>query len=96
LTRPARQAGWPIQKAKETMRHCIQNLNPGDTFQLIGFNTEIFPCFPAPVRATPETIRKALAFLAPIEGRGGTDISRALTTRSRSPTIPTGCASSAI
>ncbi len=68
------QSGWPIQKAKETMTHCIKNLNPGDTFQLIGFNTDLYPCFDKPVPATQETIARALKFLAPIEGRGGTDI----------------------
>jgi von Willebrand factor type A domain. len=56
------------------MRYCINNLNPGDTFQLIGFNTEVFPCFPAPVEANPQTIAQALKFLEPIEGQGGTDI----------------------
>ncbi len=68
------QSGWPIKKAKETMRYCITHLNPGDTFQLIGFNTQVYPCFPAAVPATPENIAKANAFLDPIEGRGGTDI----------------------
>ena len=71
------QSGWPIEKAKETMRHCIQNLNPGDTFQLLGFNTEVYPCFPAPVPATPENVRKALAYLEPLKGAGGTDILKA-------------------
>ena len=37
----------PIEKAKETMRYCIQNLNPGDTFQLLGFNTRTVPVLPA-------------------------------------------------
>ena len=68
------QAGKPIAQAKATMRHCIANLNPGDTFQLIGFNTELYSCFPAPVGASPETIATALKFLEPIEGSGGTDI----------------------
>lgn len=68
------QAGEPIKKAKETMRYCINNLNPGDTFQLIGFNTDIYPCFPAPVEATNANINRALKFLEPIEGQGGTDI----------------------
>jgi Ca-activated chloride channel family protein len=71
------QMGWPIEKAKETMRHCIQNLNPGDTFQLLGFNTEVYPCFPAPVPATPENLQKALAYLEPLKGAGGTDILKA-------------------
>jgi Ca-activated chloride channel family protein len=68
------QSGWPIQKAKETMVHCIKNLNPGDTFQLLGFNTDVYPCFEKPVPANFDTIARALKFLAPIEGRGGTDI----------------------
>ena len=71
------QSGAPIEKAKETMRYCIQNLNAGDTFQLLGFNTDVYPCFPAPVEATPENIAKALAYLKPLEGGGGTDILRA-------------------
>jgi len=68
------QSGWPIKKAKETMSHCLKNLNPKDTFQLIGFNTQVFPCFQSPVPATKANIEKALQWLEPIEGRGGTDI----------------------
>src|SRR5262249_14782454 len=68
------QAGWPIEKAKETIRYCLHRLNPGDTFQLIGFNTEVCPCFAKPVPATPESIARAEQFLKPLEGDGGTDI----------------------
>ena len=68
------QSGWPIAKAKETMKRCISNMNPGDTFQLIGFNTAVYPCFPAPVANTPDNVAEALQFLEPLEGNGGTDI----------------------
>ena len=71
------QSGAPIEKAKETMRYCIENLNAGDTFQLLGFNTDVYPCFPKPVEATPANIAKAKAWLAPLSGGGGTDILRA-------------------
>ncbi len=71
------QSGAPIEKAKETMRYCIENLNAGDTFQLLGFNTDVYPCFPKPVEATAANIAKAKAFLAPLNGGGGTDILRA-------------------
>ena len=71
------QMGAPIEKAKETMRYCIQNLNAGDTFQLLGFNTDVYPCFPAPVEATPANTAQALAYLKPLEGGGDTDILRA-------------------
>jgi Ca-activated chloride channel family protein len=71
------QRGLPIQKAKETMRYCIQNLNPGDTFQLLGFTTQVNPCFERPVAATPENIAKAKSFLDGIDANGGTDILKA-------------------
>ena len=71
------QMGAPIEKAKETMRFCIKNLNKGDTFQLLGFNTDVYPCFPRPVEATPANVTKALAYLAPLQGGGGTDILKA-------------------
>ncbi|BCM91648.1 hypothetical protein IAD21_03523 [Abditibacteriota bacterium] len=71
------QMGAPIEKAKETMRYCIGNLNPGDTFQLLGFNTDVYPCFPQPVQATAENIQKALDYLKPLAGGGGTDILKA-------------------
>ena len=71
------QMGAPIEKAKETMRYCIQNLNPGDTFQLLGFNTDVYPCFPQPVEATPQNIARALDYLKPLQGAGGTDILKA-------------------
>jgi Ca-activated chloride channel family protein len=72
------QQGLPIQKAKETMRFCIENLNAGDTFQLLAFNTAVFPCFSAPVPVTPENVDQALKFLEPLQGNGGTDILKAV------------------
>ena len=71
------QMGAPIEKAKETMRYCIENLNAGDTFQLLGFNTDVYPCFPAPVQATPANLARAKTYLASLSGGGGTDILKA-------------------
>ncbi len=82
------QSGWPIAKAKETMRYCIKNMNPGDTFQLLAFNTSVYPCFDAPVPANQETVAKALKFLEPIEGNGGTDILKAVDYALRIPDDP--------
>src|SRR5205807_5942646 len=75
-------------KAKETMRYCLKRLNPGDTFQLLGFNTQLFPCFPAPVPNTPENLSRALKFLEPIEGDGGTDILQAVDYALKLPADP--------
>ncbi len=82
------QEGWPLQKAKETMRHCIQNLNPGDTFQLLGFNTDVYPCFKQPVPATNATVSKALTYLNGIQADGGTDILKAAAYALNMPTDP--------
>lgn len=82
------QAGLPIEKAKETMRHCIRNMNPGDTFQLIGFNTEIYPAFPGPVPNTPQNVAAALKFLEPLQGQGGTDILKSVDYALKLPADP--------
>ncbi|MBW3622754.1 MAG: VIT and VWA domain-containing protein [Armatimonadetes bacterium] len=82
------QSGWPIEKAKETMRHCIRSMNPGDTFQLIGFNTEIFPAFPAPVPNSPQNVAAALKFLEPLQGNGGTDILKSVDYALKLPADP--------
>ena len=34
------QQGEPIGKSKETMFHCIKNMNPGDTFNMIAFSNQ--------------------------------------------------------
>lgn len=82
------QSGWPIEKAKETMRQCIQNMNPDDTFQLLAFNTEVYPCFPKAVPNTPQNVQKALDFLKPLEGNGGTDILKSVDYALKIPTDP--------
>jgi Ca-activated chloride channel family protein len=88
LDQTGSQQGLPIQKSKETMRYCIQNMNPGDTFQLIGFNTEVYPCFPQAVPNTPENVQKALKFIEPLEGSGGTDILKSVDYALKMPDDP--------
>ena len=78
LDQTGSQSGAPIEKAKETIKYCIKRLNSQDTFQLLGFNTSVYPCFKGPVPATQVNIEKALTFLKPIEGEGGTDILRSV------------------
>jgi len=82
------QSGAPIEKAKEVIRELLNRLNRDDTFQLIGFNTDVFPCFPAPVPPTPENLRRAAAFLAPLQGEGGTDILKSTDFALRIPDDP--------
>ena len=70
--------GFPIEKAKETMQMALDNLYPGDTFNLITFAGDTRILFPGPVSATPENLRRARRFLADSSGAGGTEMMKAI------------------
>ncbi|MCZ6806521.1 MAG: VWA domain-containing protein, partial [Deltaproteobacteria bacterium] len=71
-------SGFPIETAKATMRRCIENLNPGDTFNLMTFAGGVGFCFPEPVANTQENRRKALEYLQNLRGSGGTEMMKAI------------------
>ena len=64
--------GKPIAKAKQAISRALKQLQPGDTFQVIRFSNNASQLGPAPVPATPENIRKALAYVESLHGSGGT------------------------
>jgi Ca-activated chloride channel family protein len=68
------QSGFPIEKSKETVLYCIQHMNPGDTFNVIGFSTIINRLFDKPVPNTPENVAKAEKFVKGLSGDGGTEL----------------------
>ncbi|HXG65718.1 MAG TPA: VIT and VWA domain-containing protein, partial [Blastocatellia bacterium] len=70
--------GFPIEKAKETMKLALDGLYPQDTFNLITFSGDTHILFPEPVPATPENLRKAQEFLASRSGGGGTEMMKAI------------------
>jgi Ca-activated chloride channel family protein len=71
-------SGFPIEKAKETMKIALDNLYPSDTFNLITFAGDTRILFPEPLPATPANLRKAQAFLNASEGYGGTEMMTAI------------------
>jgi hypothetical protein len=71
-------SGFPIEKAKETMKLALDGLYPADTFNLITFAGDTRIMFPQPVRATPANLKKARAFLAASTGDGGTEMMQAI------------------
>jgi Ca-activated chloride channel family protein len=73
-------SGFPIEKAKETMKLAIDGLYPRDTFNLITFAGQTKVLFPKPVPATHENIRAAQEFLASRRGGGGTEMMTAIRT----------------
>jgi Ca-activated chloride channel family protein len=70
--------GFPIEKAKELINHALDELYPGDTFNLITFSGDTRILFPAPVYPTAENIRKARAVLNAQRGWGGTEMMTAI------------------
>ncbi len=71
-------SGDPIEKSKQTMLHCLANLNDQDTFNVITFAGDTHILFPQPVPATDENRGKATAFLASRAGSGGTEMMKAI------------------
>jgi Ca-activated chloride channel family protein len=71
-------SGFPIEKAKETMKLALDNLYPADTFNLITFAGDTRVLFPGPVPATRENLTKAQAFLSESSGEGGTEMMKAI------------------
>jgi Ca-activated chloride channel homolog len=71
-------SGFPIEKAKETMKLALDNLYPSDTFNLITFSGDEHILFPEPVPATKENLKKAQQFLESREGKGGTEMMKAI------------------
>src|ERR1043165_7658155 len=70
--------GFPIEKAKETMKLALDSLNPSDTFNLITFAGDTNILFPEPVPATRANLSKAQAFLSSRNGSGGTEMLKAI------------------
>jgi Ca-activated chloride channel family protein len=71
-------SGFPIEKAKETMKLALEALNPRDTFNLITFAGDTHILFPQPVPATAENLQSAQSFLASRRGGGGTEMMKAI------------------
>ncbi len=71
-------SGFPIEKAKETMKLALDSLYPQDTFNLITFAGDTEILFPAPVSATKENLAKAQKFLESRSGGGGTEMMKAI------------------
>ncbi|MCX7401167.1 MAG: VIT domain-containing protein [Planctomycetales bacterium] len=66
--------GRPLDQARAAVTHALQKLTPRDTFQIIDFSNTASQLGPAPINATPENLRNGLAYLASLNGRGGTEM----------------------
>jgi len=66
--------GFPLNTAKALMRDLVKVLRPTDTFNVIVFESGSAVMAPASVPATAANVEKALAFIGPKNGGGGTEM----------------------
>ncbi len=64
--------GEPLAQAKRAIERALRQLQPTDTFQLIRFSNNADSLGPAPLPATPDNIRRGLAYLRTLSSEGGT------------------------
>lgn len=72
------QMGWPIEKAKDTMKLCVDQMNPDDTFQMLAFSNDVISLFDRPRPNTAENRALAQEFLSSRLGSGGTEMMKAI------------------
>ncbi len=70
--------GFPLDKAKQLVNRALDELYPGDTFNLITFSGDTQILFPEPVYPTADNIRRARKFLESRSGSGGTEMMKAI------------------
>lgn len=69
--------GDKIIQARNTLTKCVEQLNPGDKFEIITFGTEAYQLFGKRMIVDDDTKKKAYAFIDRIEPLGGTNMDAA-------------------
>lgn len=80
-------AGEKMAQARQAIQYCLQNLNPGDRFDLIRFSTEAQRWKPGLVPAA-EMREAGIAWVEGLQARGGTAIDEALEMALATPRDP--------
>ena len=70
--------GFPITQAKFIMSRAIDQMGPQDRFNLITFSGDTNILWDAPRPNTPQNREEAQSFLASRQGRGGTEMMKAI------------------
>ncbi|MDD2332073.1 MAG: VWA domain-containing protein, partial [Candidatus Cloacimonetes bacterium] len=72
--------GTKIIQAKNAASYIVNNLNPGDYFNIVRFSSIATALWPSHSSATPDNVAAALTFINNLTATGGTDIGAAFTT----------------
>jgi Ca-activated chloride channel homolog len=71
-------AGSSIAQAKQSVEFALSRLQPNDRFNLVEFNSDYRPLFPASVVASTVNVNMALDFVRGLDADGGTEMYPAL------------------
>ncbi len=71
-------AGDKIQQVKDALRYCLEQLRPGDRFNVIPFNETPMPFTEVTVPASAANVAAAVTFVDKLAPGGGTNIDGAL------------------
>jgi Ca-activated chloride channel family protein len=71
-------SGEKIQQAKDALKYCISNLNDGDSFGVVSFESVVEEFSPSLLPASADNRKSAAAFVDGIGSGGGTNINEAL------------------
>jgi Ca-activated chloride channel family protein len=66
--------GFPLNTAKKLMRDLVATLHPGDMFNIVVFASGTELMSPAALPATPDNFERAMRFVGPKQGGGGTEL----------------------
>ncbi|MDN6320408.1 MAG: marine proteobacterial sortase target protein [Marinobacter sp.] len=72
-------AGEPIRQAREALLQGLGTLAPGDTFNVIQFNSQPHALFMQPAIANANNLARARQYVSKLEAGGGTEMAPALT-----------------
>jgi len=70
--------GDRMKLAKDSLKYCVQRLNPKDEFNVVRFSTDVEALFEKAQAASDANVKKALGFVDTFEAIGGTAIDEAL------------------
>jgi Ca-activated chloride channel family protein len=70
--------GDRIKLARDSLKYCVQKLNPRDEFNVVRFSTDVEALFEKPAQATEANVKKAVEFVSGLEAIGGTAIDEAM------------------
>jgi Ca-activated chloride channel family protein len=78
VDRSGSMSGPKIEQARQAVKFFLNQLKPGDTFNVVAYDSDVEAFQPELQRVTPETIKAANSFADGISAGGGTNIDGAL------------------